>query len=294
MKASLATRTGWLLLTAAIILFVGCSPDDVPPQSDEGHIENYILNEDKAVDLFRTVGIFPGTPYQWPGDSAIYYDSVLSVDRVFETVASTEKIDYGYLGFLREAIVRVSDNFQVRTYRIDGWDTTFTDANRLLVRSGFFLKLADDRQYYLGWDLWGMGYFNQSLPAVTVGLWFADSTSIRGDFDLYNSAFFEFSGKYRKLSDFRTIEDSTEMRLDVQIANLGIPARYITMITYTSHTGYVRKRLDLIDADHSTVTINLHELPEIAYDFIVISTFDANTREYRQSWTIPYRVNPIL
>lgn len=296
MKSTFLFNRGWLFLVVILTLTLGCNPDDVPQPSDAGNIESYLLNEGKALDLLRIDGVFPRTPYQWPGDNRIYYDSVLSVDREFATYVSDSTWNYAYLGWLYEAIGRVSDNFMVRTFRIDGSDTTFTDANRLLIRSAFLLKLGTDRQYYLGWDLWGMGHYFQSIPPITAGLWFADSTSIRGDFDLYHFRLAEpvlASGGYRKLSDFRVMADSTEIRIDVETRNIGSPVKYLTRISYTSESGYVSQRLDVLDVDHSTGTIWLHEPPDIVYDFIVISVYKSTTREFVQAWIVPYRVNPI-
>ena len=295
MKSKLAITLGSVFLIVILVTFLGCNHEKYPTQTDDGHIESYILNEDHAKDLFRVDGVFPETPYQWPGDNRIYYDSVLSVEREFETYVSDSAWDHGSsLGWVRESISRVSDNFLVRTFQIDGVDTTFTDANRLLVRSGYFLKLAQDSYYYYGWGLWGIGYFQQSSPPVTAALWFADSSSIRADFDLYHEQFHVVGGEYRRLSDLEPIPDSTEARIDVAIANIGSPTRYITMITYTSDSGYVRKRLDLIDSEHASGTILLHEKPEIAYDFIVVTVFNATfPRDHVKSWTVPYRVNPL-
>ena len=289
-------RRGLGLLIAITALTLACNHEEYPGQTDEGHIENYILNEHKGLDLFRDTGIYPSTPYQWPGDNSIYYDSVLSVSREFNTLISDSSWNYGSFGWLFEGISRVTDLFQVRRFRINNGDTTFADEERVLIRSGFFLKLGRDSDFNFGWDLWGMGYFNQGYTELDVGLWFADSTSMRGDFDLYDLSLVDPTlrgGRYRELSDFKVIPDSSECRIDVEISNPTVPTRYFTRVSYPTKIGYASVRLGPTDQTHATGSAILREHPEPAYDFLVISLYDATTKAFVRSWIAPYRINPI-
>lgn len=290
-------QAGGLLLILFVALMAGCNHEDYPGQTDEGHIENFILNEDKGVDLFRATNIFPQTPYHWPGNDTLYYDSVMSVNREFDTYISDSSWDYGALGWLYEGVSRVSDIFQVRRFGIMGTDTTFIDESRTLVRAGFFLKLGRDIDYNFGWDLWGMGYFNQNPTEMNVGLWFADSTSMRGGFDLYSQRLIDNNltggGQYRELVNFKVIPDSSECRIDVEISNPSIPKRYYTRVSYPVEDGYASLLLTQIDQEHATGTVMLGEHPVPAYDFVVISLYDPATKEFVRAWTAPYRINPI-
>lgn len=184
------------LLTAAFV-YMGCEEIDVPVIIDSEEIQRYIAESDDAIELFRRDNIITGDPYEVPGDSgAVYTDIVDSVKRtisVFILIEYREELydrdyiqDFGPpVSLSRDAEATVEDRFYVRTTRVKGDETSVMAQTRSLTRYGYFLKLGDDNQAFVGWKLMafsGGGPF----PPTRVQVVRQDSSIFLGDSVTYD------------------------------------------------------------------------------------------------------------
>ena len=181
MRMDTLSKNTLVLFIAALISIVGlfstgCEERNTPVIHDSEVITQYIYEAEEAQGLFRTDSLFLEEPFTIPFDSATYQVIVDSVQRSIEVEVFVDSIrydnvnkityrirhDYGSpFGELWDAEAVVDDRFFVTILRIVGSDTTSKEEQRLVTRYGYFLKLGDDTQPYLGWKLWG---YNGGAP----------------------------------------------------------------------------------------------------------------------------------
>jgi len=189
-------------MAAGLGLLAGCGEKDVPYIIDADEIARYINEVEEAGELFRTSGLINPGPYTVPFDSAEFHDSVVTRRRSLEIHLVPLKIlgpsgdsipndpdriyaDHGYLGRVRESVVRVEDRFTIQTSRVYG-DTTLQDTTIFsLNRYAFFLKLGGDTRPYVGWVLWGFNGIGSVAPPIGVTLAGSAGADFRGDLALY-------------------------------------------------------------------------------------------------------------
>jgi len=198
----LGALTAAAAMAAGLGLLAGCGEKDVPYIIDTDEITRYINEVGEARELFRTSGLINPGPYTVPFDSAEFYDSVVTRRRSMEIHLVPLKIlgpsgdsipndpdriyaDHGYLGRVRESVVRVEDRFTIQTSRVYR-DTTLRDTTIFsLNRYAFFLKLGDDTRPYVGWVLWGFNGIGPTVVPIGVTLVGSAGANFRGDLALY-------------------------------------------------------------------------------------------------------------
>ncbi len=198
-----------------VILFTSsCEEHDVPFVSDQEVIGRIIYETEEGQELFRTKNIFLEEEYTIPFDSSIYKVEVDSIIREIDysiNMCSWDsfnvKICHEHpnpIGINRDAEVIVDDFFYVTYFKINGTDTVKYNRVRLLTRKGFFLKLGNDGDAYLGWLFWGFngGYVNEH---ITHGRGRVDVLAQNGEF---------FHSDSRDLDNFRFIEHRSSIRYD--------------------------------------------------------------------------------
>ncbi|MCM2272872.1 MAG: hypothetical protein NDJ18_10020 [candidate division Zixibacteria bacterium] len=216
-------RSTLLLLaaTALIIGTIGCKPKEVPYVVDEDEIERYLTETEDGQELFRVNGIISPDPYLLPNDGATYKDSALSHVRRVSVTLSDGLIDYGSLGYLREALAQVLDTFVVRTIRTKGSDIDTTENKRGFARYGYFLKLGGDNQAYVGWVLYGYnGFGSRSGDELNIRLSWPGVSMAGFDHRLYPDSLIDpvlvqLGQGYLKLSEFKTAAEGVSIAAEV-------------------------------------------------------------------------------
>ncbi len=228
-----------LLLGVAGALMLECKSKNVPFINDKDQIISYMSTSSDALALFRGDGIFPRGAFRIPGTTAVKRDSILSHTRAIDAVVGSQ-VDYGYLGFLAEALATVTDKFSVREFRTDTSGTTSLDFTTQLVRYGFFLKLGSDYEPYVGWTLYG--YAQGQVPSgVTVTP--LGSASFAGDGRLYNqsSKGGVVSPAFVKLGDLGSVAAGSQVEIRAG-------ASFPPLLSILQDSGYFNQCMQTIDA----------------------------------------------
>ncbi len=283
------TISGLIALLAAIVLVTGCKEKEVGYVIDEEEIAAYIAQTEIGRDLFRADNLIVTSSFTTPFDGVLYLDSVMSHSTTMTVHVSDSAVDYDALGFLREAVAVVEDRFSMRTYRIDGIDTIVTNHVRGLSRSGFFLKLGNDSQDFVGWLLWG---FRAGIGPVIVDAKVSTGENFRAD-DLYEDLLFRNSSLdtlgYARLTKMPLLKDASQMIVETTIRNAAASLRYFQLISGTDQDSLFTRPMTRIDAEHYVDTISIGGNPRL-YDLILIQSFNEATGAPYKSWVFPYKL----
>ncbi len=246
-----------------IVLINSCEEYDVPYVSDEEVITRIIYETEEGQELFRTDNIFLDETYTIPFDNSIYKMTVDSATRDINYSINmcawdsfNVKICHEFdnpIGLRRDAEVIIDDFFYVTYLKINGTDTVSFNRIRLLTRYGFFLKLGNDGDSYLGWLLWG---YNGGILA-------------NGLFNVHAENGQLFHSDYRDLDNFRFIQYQSSIRYD----NNG--ASFIVEDTTPRETEFRYQRLDAIgvpDVGDRLILTNNNVENSSYYQIITAST----------------------
>ncbi|MFZ5981942.1 MAG: hypothetical protein ACOYVF_15075 [Candidatus Zixiibacteriota bacterium] len=296
-------------------LLTGCEEKDVPFVVDEDEIARYVVEDVVARELFRTDSMITTDIYTMPfDDSATYRDSVIAVTRLqFEVVfpgangdgkdADGEYIlsDYGNLGFLREAYVEIMDKFTVQTLRFYNGDTIQEIiSDRRLKRLGFFVKLGDDSQPYLGWLLWGFnGLDGNYMPvnvtftdshanSYSVGLVFYPDTSVVR----FNSSRIYF----KRLSNFTPITEGSNLIVTTQTNDAVTPTRRLQFISAAEDDGFMTRPMTFIGTNsegqyREIDTVKTPTMNRRTWNLIYMQSFKSDEFFFLGNWVVPYKVD---
>jgi hypothetical protein len=284
-----------LISSAAAIVLVSCKAKDVPYVNDADEIVRYIKETTEGKQLFGVDSLIPPTPYQIPFDSATYIDSVKSVTRTFQPFVSDKYADYGHFGLLREAVVRVIDEFTVDRHRIfSGVDSVVTQ-DRTLERWAFFLKLGNDAQDYVGWILWGYNGIGYYYPPSQVAI-----TTLSGKTIAYDQSFYSVqpeslqvgqdgSVSYIRLDHLDTIPTGT--RLAFEATSRGGNVLYYHLVGLATDSGVQTYAMTRLGPNHFVDTLSTASANVRTYSVLCLQSFlEAQDRKFSKIWCIPYRV----
>ena len=201
-------------------MFSGCEKEiDVPYLDDDEEITRYITNDDVGKLFFSQENLVPDKPYYFPRDTLGYYVDIQdSVKREVIAYFPLKELGAGYsdpvqdfgppFGLSQDAEVEVRDRVYCKTIRVEGNDTTITNAfiSRDFIRYGYFMKLGNDGQKFSGWILRGFNgtegdgiyQFNQSLISHE------NSTVFSADIDHYESTIIP-GGDYTTEAGFKLL-----------------------------------------------------------------------------------------
>lgn len=279
---------GILMLTAGY----GCNPKDVPVIIDEDELLRYMNETEDGRELFRTDGLIPSSPYQTPVDNAIWSDSVLAHKRVISVNASDGEADYGSLGFLREGVVLVNDQFTVETTRLFPDSTVVDTTVRTVLRDAFFLKLGGDSRPFVGWLMWGYNGIGEAFLPVNV--WMRPDTSqlFFGDKspNTINGKLLRVGGPFIALTDIRALGDGESIVCSTATANSQTPVRTYQVLTFAEGSGFAVSGMKQIDRMRYIDTISTPTANPRLWNIIYFQSFDDQTRKLLASWTVPYRI----
>lgn len=305
----------------------GCKEIDIPVIVDEDEIERYIYESDVGIELFRTNNLIPDDHYTIPGDpGAVFVDLVDSVKRTVDVYILLDHYgvdghdyvqDFGDpYGITRDAEVTVTDNFYLRTLRIEGNDTsTYTYSGfHPVERYAYFMKLGTDSQAFRGWLM--MGYSGGGPSDFT------HADGVRAD----NSTFPADPIDYQKVSsdiiDVTTSDWDTLTTVNTRVAYLwlsGAPqvaridegeivriqlvsAHDSSMFfTMSGETDAGFSVINSVDGDSvHTATIDTPSNNDRPWNILYLreyySPLDANINDVpfdqlsRQGWCVPYRI----
>ena len=288
----------FLLLAAA-----GCSHKDVPVISDREEIQRYVDESLDARELFRTTGFINGDTFTLPNDPAVYFDSVISVQRTetFLVLDTTVLKRYKSPNLsVYDAEIEVSDRFFIRRFRILGPDTTTSDSVRDVVRYGHFLKLGSDLQPYAGWKLFG---FNGGIPdyplsmtvygprnaTIVVGgslydrFLYADIDPQTGEFGPYVH---ETALAYIRVDQIPLFEGGGD--IDVACSSVSSQSLYL-LLGGQARSGAVTERMNRPATDTYEYTLSSQFSPPYLWNLLVFQQYSATTPKY-EVWCVPYRV----
>lgn len=295
----------------AFLGVVGCSEKEVPYIIDSEELTRYIREVGIAKELFRNSGLINPTPYTLPSDNAIFYDSLVSVSRSMEVFLVPLKIlgpggdsiandpdriyvDYGYLGRLRESLVRVEDRFTIHITRVYA-DTTLHDTTVLpLNRYGFFLKLGADTRPYVGWVLWGFNGIGSTVSPVGVTLSGSAGASFRGDRALYpdkplSSVSAIPDVPYIRLTDMDTVLAGSRLLVTAYKVSAGLPTWQL-LSDYGEGGAFTRSMVRYNMVDYiDTLSYQTPSSNPRLYNQAMVQMLSSLSFRYRTAFVIPYR-----
>ena len=275
-------------------MYVGCSEKNVPYVVDEDELIRYITETAEGKELFDVNGVVTSDPYGFPFDAAVYVDSVISHERTFEFHATpnvdTLLIDYGYLGRLREAQVFVTDHYIIQTTKTLAPNVYVDTTERALTRTGFFLKLGDDAEDYVGWVLWGFNGIYGGAPSVVARLERFDGSSFSGDYSIYRSESLDTLLPvldYLRLINFDTVVVGS--RLVVKLSRSSSATNYPYYVLNGRDTSGLFQHEMHVQDTLSFDTVRTPKSNHPYYNLLYVHEFDHDRFRYRRSWCIPYR-----
>jgi len=309
-------RATVLLLMAAMAIsalaaVIGCSEQEVPYVIDADELTRYLREVGIAKELFRNSGLINSTPYTLPSDSATYYDSLVTMRRSFDVHLVPLKIlgpngdsiandpdriyaDHGYLGKVRESVVRVEDRFTIHITRVYP-DTTLHDTTLLILnRYAFFLKLGDDTRPYVGWVLWGFNGIGEIAPPLGVTLVGSAGASFRGDLGLYPDLPRSLSSAiprlpYIRLTEMDTVLAGSRLLITANKASDTLPTWQL-ISDYGEDGAFTRamiryNTIEYVDSlSYQTPVTN----PRL-YNEIMVQVLSSQSFLNRDAFVIPYR-----
>jgi len=307
----LGALTAAAAMAAGLGLLAGCGEKDVPYIIDSDEITRYINEVAEARELFRTSGLINPGPYAVPFDSAEFYDSVVTRRRSMEIHLVPLKIlgpsgdsipndpdriyaDHGYLGRVRESVVRVEDRFTIQTSRVYS-DTTLQDTTIFsLNRYAFFLKLGDDMRPYVGWVLWGFNGIGPTVVPIGVTLVGSAGADFRGDLALYPDLPRSLSTAipqvpYIRLAEMDTVEAGSRLLVTTRGASQINPT--VQLISDYSESGPFTQSLirydtiEVLDSLSYQTPVNQTRL----YNQLMIQLVADGNHRNRTAFVVPYR-----
>jgi len=278
-----------IVLASAIAGVVGCGEKEVPYIIDSDEIRRYINEASEAQELFTTGGLINPDSYTLPFDSAVFRDSLITRTRQVEVNLVPLKVlnvngdsvandpdriyaDYGgYIGRVRESLVRIEDRFTIQISRTYS-DTTRYDTTVLTLRRyAFFLKMGRDTRDYVGWILWGYNGIGMVAPPLGVTLKKSTGGEFRGDLGLYTD-------------QPKTVTDDGVFVSYRRLAELDTVTLGTRLLITASRSWSVRPTFQLVsgaDAD-GLFTRAMHRYDEVYYiDSLSYQTPVTDSRRYR-------------
>jgi len=269
----------------------GCDEGEVFRILDIDEIKRYIEEAPDEPDLFRVDGLIANTPYYLPFDSTEYRDFVDSVTRTF-VVNVAGPFDFGYLGYIQEALATVTDCFYVRTQKVLGLDTTELFSERDVTRYGYFLQLGNENNRFIGWKLWGFNSLGESNTPAPVRLsvkTLDGKNSLAanlGDYPHQPLGFKDFP--YIKLYEIDTLKDDDTLILNVSPRN---PLGYYHLVSVVGDSGFLTEAMTRIDSVHWVDTIKTPANNPRLWNIVFIQSFrNPPSGQYVRGWCIPYYV----
>ncbi len=303
-----------LLLSAGVLLLavVGCEEKEVPFIVDADEIIRCVSETAEARELLRTSGLINPDPYTVPFDSATFVDSLLGHSRGFEVSLVPLKIlnangdsvandpdriyaDHGYLGRVRESVVRVEDRFTIQISRLYN-DTTLLDTTVLILdRYAFFLKLGADSKPYVGWVLWGFNGIGAVAPPLGVTLKGSAGADFRGDLGLYPDLPRSISPAipsvpYIRLTELDTVNQGSRLLITTyKAASQGLPTAQL-ISDYDNDGPFTRSmyRYDPVDYVDSLSYQTPAANPRL-YNLVLIQALTEQSFPIRDGFVVPYR-----
>ncbi len=293
-----------VILTAVAAFQIGCGDKEVPYVVDEDEIIRYISEDEYARELFRTTGLFNPHDYELPFDSGLFRDSVIAKTRSIETflvpltaAADSVYVDHGNpLGFVREALVRVSDRFTIQVSRTLSGNVSYDTAQVSLDRFGFFLKLGGDSRPFVGWLLYGFNGVGTLAPPLGVELVSSSGSEFRGDLGLYPDKPVSHDSwipevYYIRLAEMDTVTQGSRLLVTTTKSSFGFTPPTTQLISdYDSggpfsRVSYRYNDVDYVDSlSYETVTGN-----PLFYNLVSIQYLSESTYPDRSVFVVPYR-----
>lgn len=280
------TLAQFLLLVAVLLATISaCKEKDVPFIIDEEEIERAALESDEGRDLFRTNNIILSDPYML-ADGSVCKDSIVSHKRELSVVAPDTLIDYGSLGYIREALFRATDTFLVHTTRVKGTDTATYQAKRVFVRHAAFLKLGDDSRPFVGWVLFGFnGYGGSGSRPTYVTLYSQNSAPNFLGEGAYPTSLVDIVGPpYMRLDRVPEFDKGTRLPIKVSVSATPI-------LTLETDSGFFN-RTPIRESEGNFVdTIQTPNDNDALYNLIVVQPLvDSTGLPGRNGILVPYRL----
>ncbi|MBD3403426.1 hypothetical protein GF420_11060, partial [candidate division GN15 bacterium] len=236
------------LLLAALVIGFACEEREVEGILDADEIRRYIAETEIGRELFRTDSLILPDPYQRPGDTTIFSDTVIahtreiSIDTIATNASGDQLANWGALGFLREGIAIVQDRFTVVTRKLNIPGSSPDTTSRVLVRAGLFLKLFNDGFPYLGWDLWAFSGTGNVDPTnavpLQVGVTIENDAGVqldqfRGDDDAYTITPRKLRPTMRfvEIRQIAVTTSGVQFILETELRNAQSPARYYSLLS---------------------------------------------------------------
>jgi len=300
--------TGFLVLISialaivGVAALVGCGEKDVPVIVDADELIRYVNETYEARDLFRTSGLINSDPYTVSFDSAVFHDSLVSHTRGIETFLvpldrplDEVYADYGgYIGRVRESVVRVEDRFTIQISRVYSDTTLFDTTQFFLDRYGFFLKLGDDSKPYVGWTLWGFNGIGTVAPPLGVTLESSSGAQFRGDLGLYPDLPLSHSSaiprvSYIRLTAMDTVLQGSRLLVTASKASSGRPT-FQLVSDYDSDGAFTRAmhRYDTVNIIDSLSYQTVSGNPRL-YNLVFIQVLTDQSYPIRSGFVVPYR-----
>lgn len=295
------------VLLSQVTWLGGCDERDSEVYLDADEIRRYIAETEIGRELFRADSLILPDPYLRPGDTVIYSDTVIAVERTIsiDTISSSATGDqlanWGALGFLREGVATVQDRFTVVTRRMSVPGAAADTTTRTLVRMALFLKLLDDSYPYLGWDLWGFNGSGAQVGGSQTPLRVAvtiendqgvELATFRGDEDAYTITprKIRTSVPFVEIRQIPITTSGVRFILDTDIRNTLSPARYYALLSGSGPSRISMQMMNQVDrADYIDTVFSPNPNPRL-WNIMFIQAINDTINQFQRSWVIPYRV----
>ncbi len=294
------------LIALVVLLTAGCDERDVEGVLDADEIRRFIATTEIGRELFRTDSLIVPDPYLRPGDTTIYSDTVIalertiSIDTISSSASGSDLADWGALGLLREGVATVQDRFTVVTRKLNIPGATADTTTRTLVRMGLFLKLLNDSYPYLGWDLWafnGTGTVSSSQTPLRVGVTVENDAGVeldqfRGDEDAYTISprKIRTTVRFIEIRQIPVTVGGVRFILDTDIRNTQSPARYYSLLSGSGPDRISMQMMNQIDrATYLDTVFSPNPNPRL-WNIMFLQAINDTINQFQRSWVIPYRV----
>jgi len=284
----------------SVVALLGCGgEEDVPFVVDEDELIRYVQEVAEARELFRTSNLIRTDPYTVPFDNGTWSDSLISRNRDYFVSLVTDKnsanyyANYGNLGMLREALIKVTDSLLIQTTR-EYVDTTVVDTSyRDLTRYAFFLKLGDDAKDYVGWSLWGYNGLGDAILPVSVRAQRYDLSTFPGDLALYlempksqGSAIPRVP--FVRLSNIDTVVLGSRLRVTTEKLS-SQPATYQLFSDYANNGAFMARLVQAGGVDIDTLSYKTESSTTRYYRMAFMQAFTEDQGDFVAAWCVPYR-----
>lgn len=282
---------GLVLLMAVLTVGWSCNEKDVPIVIDEDEIAKLLGGAIEAKELFTVSGFFIPHDYTVPFDSGVYRDSLLKTSRMLDFLKVTPSLpdaqlpDYGNLGRVRDALVKITDSFTVQTVRTYT-DTVLVDtSDRRLNRYAILLKLGNDNQAYVGWLLWGFNGLGTVTPRVLSEVERFDLSTFRGDLSAYTKSL--NSVPYIQLQDIDSVVTGSRLVLRL-IGKTGTPTGLYHKLSAIDTSGFFNHRMVEVDTVGIDTIYTSSSNPR-RWNILYVQDFSDVDGAFFGSYCIPYQ-----